>query len=89
MGATTIHHEVPKDRYESPSAAYRALVEDALYEYGHDPYSGTIATCEFQGRCKTPNDNEEYDLILDKMRKREVCYYDKGDYWVFIGWAAC
>ena len=89
MGATTIHYEVRKDRYESPSAAYRALVEEEQYNYGHDPYSGTIATCEFMGRVKTPKDNDEYDELVDQMSKRECAYYEKGDKWVFIGWAAC
>ena len=89
MGATNIHHEVPKEKYTSPSAAYKTLVEDALYNYGHDPYSGTIATCTFRGKCKTPENNEEYEDVLDSIYKREVCYYEKGDNWVFIGWAAC
>lgn len=25
--------------------AYAAAVEEAQYEYGHDPYNGTISTC--------------------------------------------
>lgn len=89
MGATTIHYEVKKERYESPSAAYRALVEEEQYNYGNDPYSGTIATCEFMGRVRTPKDNDEYDELVDQMSKRECAYYEKDDKWIFIGWAAC
>ena len=28
----------------TPTEAYRLAVEDALYQYGHDPYNGTIST---------------------------------------------
>jgi hypothetical protein len=31
-------------RFKSASEAYNTLVEDALYEYGHDSYNGTIST---------------------------------------------
>jgi hypothetical protein len=89
MGATTIHYEVPKEKYERPYDAYRALVEEEQYNYGHDPYSGTIATCEYYGRIRTPRDQEEYDELLEDIGKREVVYYEKDDKYVFIGWAAC
>jgi FMN phosphatase YigB (HAD superfamily) len=89
MGATTIHHRVPKDRHERAIDAYRELVEEALYEYGHDPYSGTIATCEYYGRIDTPKNDEEYEEALDKIGKRECVYYIEDDYYVFIGWASC
>jgi len=45
MGATNIHYTASKKNYKSAREAYKALREDAQYEYGHDPYSGTIATC--------------------------------------------
>lgn len=89
MGATTFHIKVRKDNYERPYDAYRALVEEAEYEYGHDPYSGTIATCEYMGKVEKPETSDEYDLLLDDIRKRECYYYIDGSYYVFIGWAAC
>ena len=30
--------------------AFRDLVEEALWEYGHDPYNGTISTCDLSRR---------------------------------------
>lgn len=89
MGATSIEYFAKKSKYERPIDAYRALVEEAEWEYGQDPYSGTIATCEYMGKCETPATLEEYDLILDSIQKREVYYYDTSEYYVFIGWAAC
>ena len=45
MGATNIHYEASKKQYESAREAYQSLREEEQYEYGHDAYSGTIATC--------------------------------------------
>lgn len=30
--------------------AFNALVEEAEYEFGHDPYNGTISTCDLAPR---------------------------------------
>ena len=30
--------------------AYATLVEEAVFEYGHDPYNGTISTCTLSRR---------------------------------------
>ena len=89
MGATSIEYTVRQSEYESPQAAYRALVEEAEYNYGHDPYNGTISTCEFRGKIDRPCNDEEYEEALDDIHKRDVCYYEDGHTWVFIGWAAC
>lgn len=89
MGATSIQYRVNKSEYESPQAAYRALVEEALYNYGHDPYNGTISTCELQGQIPEPQSSDEYETALEDIGKREVCYYERGNTWIFIGWAAC
>lgn len=89
MGATAIHHNVKKKDYSSPRQAFNALVEEAQYQYGHDPYSGTIATCEFYGEIKSPETSEAYNLALEKIGKREVYYYETPDNWEFMGWAAC
>ena len=45
MGATSIHYDASKKHYKSAREAYQSLREEAQYEYGHDMYSGTIATC--------------------------------------------
>ena len=89
MGAIAIRYEVPVDKYERPYDAYRALVEEEQYNCGHDPYSGTIATCEYKGKCEKPETSDEYELLLDDIRKRECYYYIDGNKYVFIGWAAC
>jgi hypothetical protein len=89
MGATSIKYTVRQSEYESPQAAYRAMVEEAEYNYGHDPYNGTISTCEFRGRIARPCNSAEYEEALDNIHKRDVYYYEDGHTWVFIGWAAC
>ena len=50
MGATNIHYSASKKTYSSAREAYKALREEAVYEYGPNPYSGTIATCTLKGR---------------------------------------
>lgn len=89
MGAIPIHYTVKKETYEDPVQAYRELVDEALYEYGHDPYSGTIATCELQGKISKPKDDEAYEKQLDKIHKRDCWYYEDEENYHFIGWAAC
>lgn len=89
MGATNIHLEASKKTYSSAREAYRALREEAQYEYGHDPYSGTIATCTLAGRISEPKDDDAYDEALDNVDKRECVYYETDTEYVFIGWAAC
>lgn len=92
MGATNIHYEhAAKDKNGDITAqqAFNNLYEQAVWEYGHDPYSGTIATCELGNSMIAPQTEEEYDELLDRVDKREVRYYKKNDTWVFIGWAAC
>lgn len=89
MGAVSIHYTASKKQYDSAVKAYNDLVEDALYEYGHDPYSGTIATCELQGKISKPVDQEAFDKQLDKIHKRDCWWYEDDKYYHFIGWAAC
>lgn len=96
MGATNIHYSYPiawgKDGKDlTPSEAYDILYEQAVHDYGHDPYSGTIATCELGGSIRKPKDDDDYFDLLDTIDKREVKYYrdDEAGKWVFIGWAAC
>lgn len=47
MGACNFLNECVSKNYKD---AYASLVEDALYEYGHDPYNGTISTCYLSRR---------------------------------------
>ena len=88
MGATNIHYTVSKQKFTSAIEAYRELVDEALYEYGHDPYSGTIATCELQGKISKPKDDEAYEKQLDAIHKRDCWYYEDDTHYHFIGWAA-
>tara|TARA_Y100000385_G_scaffold276437_1_gene322162 strand:+ start:395 stop:685 length:291 start_codon:yes stop_codon:yes gene_type:complete len=96
MGATNIHYEHPaqnKSGEISANEAFNNLVEQDQYDYGHDPYSGTIATCSLVGKVIKPKDEDEYDKLLDRVDKREVVCYKDGPEgrknWIFIGWAAC
>lgn len=92
MGATNIHYEhvaVDKSGDITAKQAFNNLYERAVWENGHDPYSGTIATCELGKSMIAPETEDEYDDLLERIDKREVRYYKKDDIWVFIGWAAC
>lgn len=96
MGATNIHYTYPiasgkNSEGIKPREAFNILYERAVQDYGHDPYSGTIATCELAGSIRKPKDEDDYDELLDSIDKRKVKYYrdDESGNWVFIGWAAC
>jgi len=89
MGATTIHYKVPKKDFTSPRQAFQHLSQVALEEYGTDPYSGTIATCEYYGAIHPPANSDEYDEAIDRLCKRECVHYEEDGYYNFIGWAAC
>jgi len=89
MGATSFHQSVPKKNYESAKQAFRELVEDALYEHGHDPYSGTIATCSLSGEINEPESDKHYENALEELSKRECVYFETQDKYHFIGWASC
>ncbi len=89
MGATNIHYTASKKRYKSVNEAYQELREEEIYEHGHDPYSGTIATCTLEGKISEPKDEDAYEEALDKIDKRECKYYETDKEYVFIGWASC
>lgn len=89
MGATNIHYTASKKTYSSAREAYKSLVEQEQYDYGHDPYSGTIATCTLQGRIPQPEDDQAYEEALDCVHKRDCVYYETDTHYVFIGWASC
>ena len=79
MGATTFGN-LAVGKYKNGSEAYNHLVENALYDHGHDPYNGTISTTDgFRMR----NDNPRYgtksfskweDKMINNMNKYDcVC----------------
>ena len=100
MGAVNFSDEA---KAKNASAAYDYLVEEALYEHGHNPYNGTISTCDM-GRCtlsfkefKEENIEKAYDHIeeIGWGSKWVADYVDlgkdkKGDsHFLFYGWASC
>lgn len=77
---------------------FNELVQEAQYEYGHDPHNGTISTqsgynvlkMQFNSR----NEAECYaDMNLDSVQKYhcEAVKFTENDKtgYVFFGWAAC
>ena len=89
MGATNIHVTMSKKRFKTAREAFGQAVEDAIDESGHDAYNGTISTCDLVGKINEPKNDEEYDLKLDEVGKRECVVYETKDNFVFIGWASC
>jgi len=87
---------------ETAEEAYRDAVESAHYEYGHEPYNGTISTT--QGFTMIPLiEGETIDAWSDRViedesvRKWENCacvkdpdekVSNKRWLWHFAGWAA-
>ena len=84
--------------------AFTALVHEAIYEYGHDPYNGTISTTSLSRRAPkiirkrfTEKAREdaykvaEADDWGEKWESRAIdCGATKGGHmWAFYGWAAC
>lgn len=84
--------------------AFMALVEEAQWEYGHDPYNGTISTTSLSRRPakvirkrfteKAIDDAYEVAKKDDWGKKWEAqaidCGATKGGHmWAFYGWAAC
>lgn len=96
MGASTFS-EFAKGT--SRKEAFRQLVEDAQYEYGHGGYSGTIAEkSEFVvcGQAKTRKEafaladkliDEGDDRIDDKWGPAGCIDVEEGGF-VFFGWAS-
>jgi hypothetical protein len=88
---------------KSASEAYNTLVDYAVYCYGHDPYNGTISTCDL-GRCtlsfanyEAKNEAEAYEHVKsrDYGEKWVADYVDLGRLkngqhsYMFYGYAAC
>lgn len=99
MGA----HNFEEVSYGStPEEAYNEAVERALYDFGHNPYNGTISTTN--GFVHIPleegeNERDWHNRILDdpRVQKWEDCAYRVDEtvketggrkLYVFAGWAA-
>lgn len=86
----------------TPEEAYQACVNQAVYDFGHDPYNGTISTTS--GIVHIPLEDGEgetdwHQRILDdpRVQKWEDCAYRVDEEFppengrrrfVFAGWAA-
>jgi len=91
MGATNFV-KVMKG-YDSPSDAYNEAVQQALYDYGHDPYNGTISTTQgfkFLGEVEKNDVGDYIDQHIDDFDKWGACGCIKSEEdYIFFGWAAC
>ncbi len=99
MGAHNFHDS---SYGESPKEAYDDAVSNALFEYGHNPYNGTISTTngfvviplrEFE----TLDEWEERVLDDNRVRKWDACACVRDpnveeengrSLYHFVGWAA-
>lgn len=85
MGAVSFMHTIEATSAEK---AKQMLVEQAVYDYGHDGYNGTISTCSGMCRCiksfeKYSQKNEKEMLKYARERlgvlgKRDVECIDSG-----------
>lgn len=84
--------------------AFKALVQEAEWEYGHDPYNGTISTTSLSRKPakvirKRFTDKARKEAVKvaeaddwgEKWESRVIdCGATKGVHvWAFYGWASC
>ena len=89
---------------ETAQEAFDKLVDQALWEYGHDPYNGTISTTSLTGRPVRIADEwaedvrelaiieADYNEWGEKREARAIDCGECGDglrMWAFYGFAAC
>lgn len=101
MGATNF---IEFQMAETANAAFDALVQEAVFWYGHDPYNGTISTTRLVGAHHARVAEEwsedareaaieaaEADGWGKKYESRCIDCGRCGDsrMWAFYGWAAC
>jgi hypothetical protein len=100
MGA---HNFETSEWGSTPEEAFRDAQDEAVFEYGHNPYNGTISTV--QGFVHIPlkegeDGGEWHQRILDdpRVEKWETCAYRVDEttpeengrrIYIFAGWAAC
>lgn len=58
---------------------FNQLVSEAEYEYGHDPYNGTISTTDFDGRVIWIAD--KYTEESDRLAREYIEKDDNGEKW--------
>jgi len=90
MGATNFVQEM--QGCDSPKQAYDEAVRDAIHYYGHDIYSGTIATTsgfEYLGEIPEEDVQDFIENHTDDYDKWDKCgcIESKGKY-IFFGWVA-
>ena len=89
----------------SAREAFNALVSEAEWEYGHDPYNGTISTTRLYDAKPVKiadewsEDARELAIVEadandfgEKWESRAIDCGECGDglrMWAFYGWAAC
>lgn len=95
MGSYNFFSGISKEKASTAQDAYEYLVQEAIYEYGHNPYSGTIATTDgfrmfTDFRVESKEDLARAEgIILDRTQKWEKCEcVEYNDSWQFIGWVA-
>lgn len=91
-------------RGNNKEEAFKALVQEAEWEYGHDPYNGTISTTSLSRKPVkvirkrfTEKAREEAYKVAEaddwgeKWESRVIdCGATKGGHmWAFYGWASC
>lgn len=89
---------------KTAAQAFASLVEEAEWEYGHDPYNGTISTTSLSRRPAkvirkrfTEKARQEAVKVAEadgwgeKWESRVIdCGATKGGHmWAFYGWASC
>jgi len=85
-------------RGETAQAAFSRAVEDALYEYGHGGYTGSIAEKDGFVKIEFPDGAEpelEANRLIDEDDERisdkwgpAGCFALGDDRYVFFGWAS-
>ncbi len=101
MGAQAFTESI---RAKKAGEGFDELFDRATYDHGHDPYNGTINTCDM-GRCtltlRGVNDENkvkarEHIESKDFGTKRVADWVQlisdekgKDDLFIFYGWAAC
>lgn len=74
MGATNFHDSI--DGCDNANDAYRALVDEAIYEYGNNIYNGTISTTngfEYLGEIDKNNLHQFIEEHTDNYHKWSKC----------------
>ena len=102
MGAEWFEHSVPKtDTVDTPEKAFRAAVDEALWDHGHSGYTGTMAEKHDWKWIMVPDGKDwkehaedvyQYDELSDKWGPAGCIEMQEPDGtvtgWLFLGWAS-